>query len=176
MLQWVLLCDYRSFFLYLSKTSELCWAINAHRIHDTSYRYHCLLFKVLFLIRIVLCLYQNLPRGCCSCLHQHAVSVTVQHHFFELHDMSMGHARLVCTQFIFHTLWKVGSYRFPSPSNGSLLLLSLSLFLTMALSVEETLMNFSYPYAPNLIHQGASIITEISSANGYRNPTSSNNY
>jgi hypothetical protein len=46
----------------------------------------------------------------------------------------------------------------------------------MVLSVEETLMNFDYPYAPNLIHQGASIITEISSANGYRNPASSNSY
>ena len=46
----------------------------------------------------------------------------------------------------------------------------------MALSVEETLMNFGYTYAPNLIHQGASIITEISSANGYKNPTSSNSY
>ena len=37
-------------------------------------------------------------------------------------------------------------------------------------------MDFGYTYAPNLIHQGASVITEISSANGYRNPTSSNNY
>jgi hypothetical protein len=90
--------------------------------------------------------------------------------------MSMGHAHLICTQFVFHTLRKVGSYRFPSPSNGSLLILSLSLFLTMVLSVEETLMNFDYPYAHNLIHQGASVITEILSANGYRNPTSSNSY
>jgi hypothetical protein len=46
----------------------------------------------------------------------------------------------------------------------------------MVLSVEETLMNFGYPYAPNLIHQGAYVITEISSANGYRNLASSNNY
>jgi hypothetical protein len=96
--------------------------------------------------------------------------------FFELHDTSMGHAYLICTQFISHTLWKVGSYKFPSPSNGSLLILSLSLFLTTVLSVEEKLMNFGYPYAPNLIHQGASVITKISSINGYRNPTSSNNY
>ena len=36
----------------------------------------------------------------------------------------------------------------------------------MTLSVEETLMNFSYTFAPNLIHQGASVITEISSAQG----------
>jgi hypothetical protein len=88
----------------------------------------------------------------------------------------MGHARLVCTQFILHALWKGGSYRYPSPSNGSLLILSLSLFLTTTLLVEETLMNFGYTYAPNLIHQGASVITEISSANGYMNPASSNSY
>jgi hypothetical protein len=37
-------------------------------------------------------------------------------------------------------------------------------------------MNFGYTYAPNLIHQGAFVITEISSANGYKNPTSSNSY
>jgi hypothetical protein len=37
-------------------------------------------------------------------------------------------------------------------------------------------MNFSYTYSPNLIHQGAYVITEISSANGYRNPSSSNIY
>jgi hypothetical protein len=43
----------------------------------------------------------------------------------------------------------------------------------MALSVKETFMYFGYTYAPNLAHQGASVITEISSAtlhaNGYRN-------
>jgi hypothetical protein len=37
-------------------------------------------------------------------------------------------------------------------------------------------MDFSYTYSPNLIHQGASVITEISSANGYKNSTSSNSY
>jgi hypothetical protein len=46
----------------------------------------------------------------------------------------------------------------------------------MTLLVEETLMNFSYTYAPNLIHQGASFITEILSANGYKNPSLSNSY
>jgi hypothetical protein len=34
----------------------------------------------------------------------------------------------------------------------------------MALSAKETLMYFGYTYAPNLTHQGASIITEKSSA------------
>jgi hypothetical protein len=50
----------------------------------------------------------------------------------------------------------------------------------MLLSVEETLMYFSYTYAPNLTHQEASVITEIMSAtlhaNGYRNTTSPNTY
>jgi predicted glycosyltransferase len=46
----------------------------------------------------------------------------------------------------------------------------------MTLSVEETLMNLSYTYAPNLIHQGAFVITEIFSANGYKNPALSNSY
>jgi hypothetical protein len=77
---------------------------------------------------------------------------------------------------LLHTLWKVEFYRFPSLSNGKLLTLSLSLSLTMTLSVEETLMNFDYMYAPNLIHQGASVITKISSANGYKNPTSLDSY
>jgi hypothetical protein len=40
-------------------------------------------------------------------------------------------------------------------------------------TVEETLMDFGYTFAPNLIHQGASVITEISSAYGDKNSTSS---
>jgi hypothetical protein len=47
--------------------------------------------------------------------------------------------------------------------------------LQTTFSVEETLMDFGYTYAPNLIHQGASVITEILSAHGYKNSTSSNN-
>jgi hypothetical protein len=90
--------------------------------------------------------------------------------------MSMGHARLVCTQFSFlHTSWKVRFYRFLFLSNGSLWTIPLFLSLTTTLSVEETLMDFGYTYAPNLIHQGASVITEISSAHGYKNSASSNN-
>jgi hypothetical protein len=116
------------------------------------------------------------PRGRCSYLHQHTTSVTVLH-IFELHDTSMGHAHLVCTQFYFSTpCERFGSYRFPSPSNGSLLQFPSTLFLTKVLSVEETLMYFGYTYAPNLTHQGASVITGISSANGYRNPTSPNTH
>ena len=175
MLQWVLLRDYCSCFLYLPKTSEICWAINARKILDTSYRCHCLFFRVLFPIKIFLCSYQHAPEGAAFIFTNTPLQL-LSYKFYELHDMSMGHACLICTQFIFHTLRKVGSYRFPSPSNGSLLILSLSLSLTTTLSVEETLINFRYTYAPNLIHQGAFVITKISSANGYRNPTSSNSF
>jgi hypothetical protein len=55
-------------------------------------------------------------------------------------------------------------------------MIPLFLSLTTTLSVEETLMDFGYTYAPNLIHQGASVINEISSANGYKNSTSSSSY
>jgi hypothetical protein len=131
----------------------------------------------MFLHRIFFCLYHDHPRGHCSCLHQHTISVTIQHHsFLSYMTQAWGMPASFVHNLFLHTLWKVGFYRFPSPSNGSLLILSLSLSLTTTLSVEETLMNFSYTYAPNLIHQGASVITEISSANGYRNPASSNSY
>jgi hypothetical protein len=95
---------------------------------------------------------------------------------FWLHDTSMGHACLVCTHiFFFLPRERFGSHSFPSPSDGSLLQFLSTLFITMALSVKETLMYFGYTYAPNLTHQGASVITEISSAtlhaNGYRNTT-----
>jgi hypothetical protein len=90
--------------------------------------------------------------------------------------MSMGHACLVCTQILFFLLReRFGSHNFPSPSGKSLLQFLSTLFITMALSVKETLMYFSYTYAPNFTHQRASVITEISSAklhaNGYRNTT-----
>jgi hypothetical protein len=124
----------------------------------------------MFICKIVFCLYLNRPRGHCSCLHQ-----LFSHLFLELPDMSMGHAHLICTQFyILRTSWKIGSYRFLFPSNGSLWTITLLLSLTTTFSVEETLMDFGYTYAPNLIHQGASVITEISSAHGYKNSTSSN--
>jgi hypothetical protein len=102
-------------------------------------------------------------------------------YIFELHDTSMGHARLVCIQIFFFSLEKdLGPTVSPLPPIGSLLQFLSTLFITMVLSVEETLMYFGYMYAPNLTHQGASVITEISSAtlhaNGYRNTTVPNTY
>jgi hypothetical protein len=177
MLRWVLLCDYCSCFLYLSKTYELGWDINAYRICDTSYMCHCLLLRVCSSLELSSAFITTAPKGTAVVY----INTSFQLLYNTILFLSyMTRAWDMPTSFLhnlfLHTLWKVGSYRFPSPSNGSLLILSLSLFLTMALSVEETLMNFGYTYAPNLIHQGASFITEISSTNGYRNPASSKSY
>jgi hypothetical protein len=75
------------------------------------------IIQSMFLCRIVFCLYHHRPRGRCSCLHQH-----FSHLFSELHNTSMGHAHLVCTQFFifWHNSQKVGSYRFLfSPTDRS---------------------------------------------------------
>jgi hypothetical protein len=77
-----------------------------------------------------------------------------------------------CIFFFMHVSQKV-EIRVPFSSNGSLRRVPLLLSLTTPFSVEETLMDFGYTYAPNLIHQGASVITEISSAHGDKNSTSS---
>jgi hypothetical protein len=140
----------------LSKTSELGWAINAHIIGDTYYRDHCLLFRA--------CSYVELSFSFITIALEGATVVYTNTSviFLELHDMSMGHAHLVCTQFsVFHTSWKVGSYWFLFPSNGSFWMIPLLFSLTTTFSVEETLMDFGYMYAPNLIYQGAFVITEI---------------
>jgi hypothetical protein len=109
------------------------------------------------------------PRGRCSCLHQH-----FRHLLSELHHTSMGHARLVCTQLYIVTHLVEGRVlQVPFFSNGLLYTVPLLLSLTTPFSVKETLMDFGYTYAPNLIHQGASVITEISSTHGDKNSTSS---
>ena len=87
----------------------------------------------------------------------------------------MGHARLICTQlYIFFSAHlsedrDTGSFSFQrvAPKGPTLAFLCNH-------TVEETLMDFVYSFAPNLIHQGASVITEISSAHGYKNSASSN--
>jgi hypothetical protein len=86
----------------------------------------------------------------------------------------MGHARLVCTQlYIITHLMEGRVLPVPFFSKGLLYTVPLLLSLTTPFSVKETLMDFGYTYAPNLIHQGASIITEISSAHGDKNSASS---
>jgi hypothetical protein len=167
------------FFFYQPKTSEL-FSPSMPMSHRHFLQVSLPLFRVCSPFIIVISHYQTAFEGRCSYLHQHTTSFTVLH--FELHDTSMGHAHLVCIQiFFFFSLEKdFGSHSFPSPSSGLLLQFLSTLFITMALSVKETLMYFDYTYAPNLTHQGASVIIEILSAtlhaNGYRNTTIPNNY
>jgi hypothetical protein len=145
------------------------------RVIDTSYRCHRLFSEYVHHQNCHLPL-SNHPGGCCSYLHQHTTSVIVLH-FLSYMTRAWGMPASFVYRFYFSTpRERFGSHSFPSPSNGSLLQFLSTLFLTMVLSVEETLMYFGYTYAPNLTHQGASVITEISSANGYRNPTSPNTY
>ena len=112
MLRWVLLCDYCSYFLYFSKTSELGWAINAYIIHDTSYRSHCLLFIVCSSTELYSAFITTTPEG--------VVVFYINTSFLFLSYMTRAWgmpASFVHSLFL-HTLWKVGFYRFPSPSNG----------------------------------------------------------
>jgi hypothetical protein len=119
-------------------------------------------FRVCSPFRTVICRYQPPPRALQLSTSTYIFSYSLT---FWFHDMSMGHAHLVCTQILFFLpRERFGSHSFPSPSSGSLLQFLSSLFLTMALSAKETLMYFGYTYAPNLTHQGASVITEKSSA------------
>ena len=86
----------------------------------------------------------------------------------------MGHARLICTHlYIVTHLVEGRDLQVPFFSKGFLYTVPLLLSLTTPFSVNETLMDFGYTYAPNLIHQGASVITEISSAHGDKNSASS---
>jgi hypothetical protein len=86
----------------------------------------------------------------------------------------MGHARLVCTQLYILFSARLsedrdtGSFSFQRVASKGPTLAFLYNY-----TVEETLMDFGYTFAPNLIHQGASVITEILSAYGDKNSTSS---
>jgi hypothetical protein len=82
----------------------------------------------------------------------------------------MGHAHLVCIQLyiLFSTRLSedrdTGSFSFQRiTSKGP------TLAFLYNHTVEETLMDFGYTFAPNLIHQGASVITEILSTHGSKN-------
>jgi hypothetical protein len=127
MLRWVLLCDYCSYFLYFPKTSELGWAINAYKICDISYKCHCLLFRVCSSIELSSSFITTTPKG--------VTIVYISTPFlFELHDTSMGHARLICTQFIFTHLMEGWVLQVPF----SLQRVTLDT-LTIALSYNDTL-------------------------------------
>jgi hypothetical protein len=170
MLRWVLLCDYCSFYHYqLPKTSELGRAINAHITVAVYFRDHYLWFRVCSFAELSFAFITPAPEGAA------VVYINIFRHLpSELHHTSMGHARLVCTHLYIDTHPVEGWVpQVPFFSNGLLYTVSLLLSLTPSFSVKETLMNFGYTYAPNLIHQGASVITEISSTRGDKNSASS---
>jgi hypothetical protein len=169
MLWWVLLCNYCSSFYHLSKTSEPGRAINAHIIVTAYYRDHYLLFRVYSFAKLSYAFVITAPEGA-------AVIYTNTFVMFlsDLHNTSMGHGRLVCKQLYIVTHLMEGRVLLvPFFSKGFLYTVSLLLSLTNTFSVKETLMDFGYMYAPNLIHQGASVITKISSTHGDKNSASS---
>jgi hypothetical protein len=98
MLWWVLLCDYCSYFYHLPKTSELGRAINAHIIADTYFRDHCLLFKVCSFAEFSSAFTITAPKGVAVVYTNTSVIF-----FSGLHNTSMGHTRLVCTQLYIFT-------------------------------------------------------------------------
>jgi hypothetical protein len=170
MLRWVLLCNYCSFYHYqLPKTSELGRAINAHSTVAIYFRDHYLCFRVCSFAELSSAFITPAPEGAA------VVYINIFHHLpSELHHTSMEHARLVCTHLYIDTHPVEGWVPLvPFFSNGLLYMVSLLLSLTPSFSVKETLMNFGYTYAPNLIHQGASVITEISSTRDDKNSASS---
>jgi hypothetical protein len=94
MLRWVLLCDYCSYFLYFRRPLNL-----AGLSMPTE--------SMIFLTDVTAyCSEYVPPQNCLLPLSRPPpralqLSTSTHHSFFELHDTSMGHARLVCTQFIF---------------------------------------------------------------------------
>jgi hypothetical protein len=169
MLWWVLLCDYCSYFCHFPKTSELGRAIKAHIIVAAYYRDHCLLFKVCSFAELSSALIITAPEGA-AVIYTNTFVIFFQSYIKRAWGMptSFVHSCI----FFLHVSQKV---EIPVPffSNGSLRTVPLLLSLTKTFSVEETLMDFGYTYAPNLIHQRASVITEISSAHGDKNSASS---
>jgi hypothetical protein len=169
MLWWVLLCDYCSSFCHLPKTSEFGRAINAHIIIAAYYSDHCLLFRVCSFAALSSAFIIPPPRAL-----QLSTS-TLPSSFFRVtsHEHGACPPRLYTVVYWFiHVSQKI-EIPIPFSSNGSFRRVPLLLSFTTTVSVEETLMDFGYTYAPNLIHQGASVITEISSAHGDKNSASS---
>jgi hypothetical protein len=169
MLRWVLLCDYCSFSYQFPKTSELGWATNAHITVAVYFRDHYRWFRVCSFAELSFAFIIPPPRSL-----QLSTS-TFQTFFLQSYiTQAWGMpASFVHTCILIHTLWKGWTLQVPFFFKGLLYTVPFLLSLTTPFSVKETLMDFGYTYAPNLIHQGPSIITEISSAQGDKNSASS---
>jgi hypothetical protein len=168
MLRWVLLCDYCSFYYQLPKTSELGRATNAHITVVVYFRDHYLWFRVCSFAELSSAFIIPPPRAL------QLSTPTFPSSFFRVTSYEHG----ACPPRLYTVVYCYAPCR-RSGSTGSFLLQRISLHvplllsLTTPFSVNETLMDFGYTYAPNLIHQGASVITEISSAHGDKNSASS---
>jgi hypothetical protein len=116
----------------------------------------------MFLCSIIFCLYHSAPEGA-------AVVYINNSHLFSsgLHYTSMGHARLVCTHlYITSHLMEGRIDRFlSSPTDRSIRSHSCSPLQHSSQKKKHCCIS-AIRFAPNLIHQGASVITEISSAQG----------
>jgi hypothetical protein len=123
----------------------------------------------MFLCRIVFCLYHSALEGAA------VVYTNISVIFFQSYIIrAWGMLALFVQQLYIVTHLAEGRVlQVPFFSKGLLYMVPLLLSLTTPFSVKETLMDFGYTYAPNLIHQGASVITEISSAQGDKNSASS---
>ena len=123
----------------------------------------------MFLCRIVFCFCHSTPEGAA------VVYINISDIFSsELHYTSMGHARLVCTHLYIDTHLVEGrELQVPFFSNGLLYTVSFLLSLTTPFSIKKHWWISAIRFSPNLIHQGASVITEISSTHGYKNSASS---
>jgi hypothetical protein len=170
MLWWVLLYDYCSSFCYLPKTSELGRAITAHIIVAAYYSDHCLVFRVCSVAKLSSAFIILPPLRALQ-----LSTPTLPSSFFRVtsHEHGACPPRLYTVVYFFMHVSQKVEIQVPFSSNGSFRRVPLLLSLTTTVSVEETLMDFGYTSAPNLIHQGASVITEISSAHGDKNSTSS---
>jgi hypothetical protein len=73
------------------------------RAIDTSYS-RPFLFQSMFTFRIVICCYQTDPEG--IAVIYISIQLQLLSYIFELHDMSMGHSRLICIQLLFLSLEK----------------------------------------------------------------------
>jgi hypothetical protein len=85
------------------------------RVIDTSYRCPCLFSEYVHHQNCHLPL-SNTPEG--TAVIYISIQLQLLSYIFELHDMSMGHARLVCIQILFSLpRERFGSHSFPSPSD-----------------------------------------------------------
>jgi hypothetical protein len=171
MLWWVLLCHCCSYSCPLPKTSERGRAINAHIIIAAHYSDHCPLFSVCSFAELSSAFIITAPEGA-AVVYTNTSVIFFQSYITRAWGMPASFVHNCIFFFSPHVSQKI-EIPVPFSSNGSLRKVPLMLSLTTTFSVEETLMDFGYTYAPNLIHQGASVITEISSAHGDKNSTSS---